>query len=135
MKKSELFQKTAAALLAAPDYRWTNPAKCNVGILIEVARGARATSEEFWQGGGGGFNRHFLWCCRGENNSVKKWLLAEYGITARELESIELLNDRSIVRLLARRGILPAPPSPALAGEISQNLTTQKLKTRKEIEL
>lgn len=37
------------------------------------------------------------------------WLQKEYGISQREIESIELLNDQMIVGLLARRGILPAP--------------------------
>lgn len=104
MRKFELLQKTSEALLASSDYKWSCAARCNIGHLVLIARGVKPTAAEFWQGGGGG-----AWCRRGKDNHVIAWLKAEYGFSQAEIESIELLNDRSIVRLLARRGILPAP--------------------------
>jgi hypothetical protein len=104
VKKFELLQKTAEALRLSSDYKWTSAARCNIGHLVLVARGVRPTAAEFWQGGGGG-----AWCRRGQDNHVLAWLNAEYGLTRRDIESIELLNDRSIIRLLSRRGIQPAP--------------------------
>lgn len=114
MKKYELLEKTAASILSTPDYKWSSGNRCNIGLLIEAARGSRATPEEFRQGGQIIAHRLNLrglamWCCAGEDNHIIKWLRAEYLFTAREIEAIELLNDKSIVRLLARRGIRPAP--------------------------
>lgn len=104
MNKAQLLIKTADALLESKHYSWSDPRRCNIGHLIEVARGSRATIPEFMEGGGIG-----IWCRRGKDNHVLAWLRAEYGFTDAEIESIELLKDHSIVRVLARRGIRPAP--------------------------
>lgn len=90
--------------MASTDYRWASASRCNIGHLVMVARGVSPTPQEFWQGGGG-----LAWCRRGQDNHLLKWLDAEYGLTRAEVTSIEMLNDRSLIRSLARRGILPAP--------------------------
>lgn len=110
MKKFELLEKTAASILATPEYRWSSPSRCNLGLLIEIARGSRATRDEFFQGGTAWIPRSgcLLWSARGTDNHIIRWLKVEHNLTAREIESIELINDRSIVNLLRRRGIPPA---------------------------
>lgn len=111
MKKSELFKKTAAALLLARDYSWGSSNRCSVGFLIATARGARATGAEFRQGGQSRMHpcQCALWCATGADNHVVRWLASEFGLTRRELESVELLNDPGLIRQLANRGIRPAP--------------------------
>jgi hypothetical protein len=64
---------------------------------------------EFFQGGGIPVGNICTWYGRGTDNHIIRWLKAEYGLTRNEIESIELLTDKTIVRLLARRGIKPAP--------------------------